>query len=273
MKYKLLTIVGATILLSGCGQTSVPLTREEMNIKEDVEQASYEAEMLAEHGEPSSEELLDATEPMGPQVTFEELRKAAARDEQGNIILTAQMRYQFPGCKNTDAGFLPSNTFIKYSNSEKGLAFNVPYNQNWNFCGYSLAHYDTISKDSSPYLEFDSIEFGSLKLAPESGSNLVRKYYLTFMPTSTPAQLLTSLNDPLADYKQIKINNLSVVREYSPPPTDGMGCSWLSYFVLGEKATYRFSGYCVETEIGDQKYSTDEFSKELENIIKTIKLI
>ncbi|MBP7992369.1 MAG: hypothetical protein KAZ30_01790 [Candidatus Magasanikbacteria bacterium] len=257
MKYKLLTIVGAAILLSGCGQTNALLTREEMNVKEDMEQASFEAKMLAENGEP----------------TFEDLVKTAPKDENGNIILTAPMRYLFPGCDKTESGFIPSDISVKYSNLEKGIEFNVPYNQNWHFCGYRLAPYDVVSKDSGPYVEFDSVEFGSLTLAPESGHSLVRSYYLYFMPTSTPEKLKVLYRDSLAEHTQVKINNLSVVREYSPPPTDGMGCSWLSYYVLGQKATYRFSGYCVETEIGDQKYSADKFSKELEQIIKTIKLI
>ncbi len=260
MDYKLLTIVGATILFSGCGQTSVPLTREEMNIKEDMEQASFEAKMLAENGEPK----------------FEELLKEAKKDVEGNIILTSQMRYAFHGCENIEPGFLSPNKTVPYVDGERGISFSIPYNSAWKFCGYALDEYDETPKRVYDYFtQWEMMEFGGLQLMPESGSNLARMYHLAYMPTSTPDKLMaehrTSAfeNDAGIEFKKIKINNLEVLKEVE----EGGLCSSVSYYIFAEKNTFAFQGYCTNMSIGGKEYSQEQFSKELEQIIKTVKLI
>ena len=135
MNYKLLTIVGGVLLLTGCGQTN-------FSAKEIKTVSTSTATVVTTSTEVSETE----------ESTFEELREKAQKDADGNIILTSEMRYAFPGCENVESGFLPPNKNVQYKDDQRGIFFSIPFNGAWSFCGYALDKYDISS--TKPYNDF-----------------------------------------------------------------------------------------------------------------------
>ncbi len=139
---------------------------------------------------------------------------------------------------------------VSYSNTEKGISLSIPYNPLWGSSRFRLTPYDEIR---------NSVRFGYVSSG--EGCTWMRVYSLTFLPVESAQEIIKDVkeyNDFLnyPDPIEKKIGEVSVI-EYKI----GEFCSFANIIILGTKYNYELNAGC-----------RDDF-KDLENIIKTVKLI
>lgn len=149
----------------------------------------------------------------------------------------------------------PADTTVRFSSSEKGIAFDVPYNSNWGSAKFRI----------DPYWESDNqITFGDIggfeacmwtrsdfvHLLPQrSTEEVISKILASNLPELIPVPPTT-----------IELNGLTVVK-YA---TTGL-CSYPALQIIGEKYNYEFVPVCSGNIEKDFEY--------LEGIVKSAKLM
>ncbi|MFA5821326.1 MAG: hypothetical protein WC873_04510 [Candidatus Gracilibacteria bacterium] len=154
----------------------------------------------------------------------------------------------------------PANTTVNYTNAEKGISIDLPYNPNW----YENPTDPPYSGDLLPETEIIRVDFGP-QIVFEACSWL-RTYMLNIHPqedfTEFKVTLETSfsLASPQTEVIEKEFNGLKAL-EYV-----GMGlCSYPTVLIFGEKANYELVPLCSGNHEKDFEF--------MEGIAKTIKLI
>ncbi len=219
---------------------------------------------------------------------FEQLAKSASKDIDGKIVLTGNMRQLFPGktvcaAEELAKGYEASNRIVKYRDNTGSISFDVPYNDVWSFCGFSLAPVDLtrpVEYGEGPR-GHDTLGFGPLRKFPNSGSELRRTYEIQILPTSTVEEDYAALQENKNSQIEVGIiDNYTVekktigqhqvlVKKF--PGAGSSYCPYVSYFVYGPEATYVFGAECVDTTVDGVTYKAGVLVKELESTIATIK--
>ncbi len=175
------------------------------------------------------------------------------------ILLTTQNISQYNSRKDPqcDEKFhtAPANATVRYSNSKKGIAFDVPYNLNWGSDKFRIA----------PYFEYeDLIQFGQMGIF--DACIWSRPYTMHLREKKSAEEVVSYIqeSDPPAlipvPPTTIELNGLTVVR-YA---TSGM-CTYPALQIIGEKHNYEFVLHCSADIEADLEY--------LENIVKSAELL
>jgi hypothetical protein len=159
----------------------------------------------------------------------------------------------------------PPTTTVRYMNQEMGIAFTIPYNNQWGYAGTALPAYaDHTSQDGSP---------GNVLFGPPTSGNLeglgsscdaLLYYSLTFLPARTAQEAVRAIQSrgtevvPNATVRTI--NGLTVVQY-----TDAGICSYPTLEVIGTKYNYNFTTSCGGDSEVDWQY--------LEDIVKSMELL
>ncbi len=120
---------------------------------------------------------------------------------------------------------------ITYSNPERGLAFQVPYNPRWGAPDFRFNPYDQFEND---------IQFGTVIIFGCDGWN--REFALSFTPAETKEELIARIeknNSESADLKEypLKINSFDVDGKTIVQYTEGLYESGAT-IVIGKKHNY-----------------------------------
>lgn len=140
-----------------------------------------------------------------------------------------------------------ANSQIAYNDDEKGISFEIPFNQNWGSNKYRLNPYDLNNNDLS---------FGSMSAF--EGCSTIRSYSLDFKPAKPVVKVVAEIEQGITPITT-KINDLTVVK-YAQADM----CTNSFMEVIGQKYNYLFSTSCGGDAVKD--------SQSLENIIKSVKL-
>lgn len=171
--------------------------------------------------------------------------------KKDRILLTEQnqVNYSGPQACSEVLNVDPANTRVIYSNSDKGISLQVPYNENWGGPKYKLNPFD---------FNDDVLYFGAME--GNEGCSWSRTYSLTIKPAASSAKVVAGVEKGIKAIKK-KINNLDVV-EYA------VGDMWWmsNIEIIGKNYNYQLSAAGVES------YAAEDM-RDLENIVKTIKLI
>jgi hypothetical protein len=153
---------------------------------------------------------------------------------------------------NTEAATITAN----YSNKDKGISVDLPYNPNWGSANYKIEPYEVAG---------DYVYFGPM--SQFEGGGWARPYWvLGFVPAQSADDLINQImtsSETLAggQPEKIVINGLEVVKYEEM----GLGTHYMME-VIGDKSNYRF----VASSFGDDPAAA---WRNLENIVKTVKLI
>ncbi len=149
----------------------------------------------------------------------------------------------------------PATTTINYTNTEKGISIDLPYNPNWYenptdplYSGYQLPETNIIRVDFGPQTVFEACSWP-------------RTYMLNIHPAEDFVEYKKSLeekNEP--DISEKEINGLKIL-EY----IDYGLCTYPTVYVFGEKANYELVPLCSGNHEKDFEF--------MESIAKTIKLV
>jgi hypothetical protein len=144
------------------------------------------------------------------------------------------------------------DTTVRYTNKERGLSFDVPFNEKWGNVKFKISPFDEAK---------NSIVFGALG-AFEAGA-WGRTDYLIFKPARSAEQIMDELHATFGDEsnpdwvpKKVTINRLDVVEYFDP----GL-CPGNMVEVVGKKYNYHLESCFV-----------NDF-KHYEELIKTFKLV
>lgn len=153
---------------------------------------------------------------------------------------------------NTD----PATTTVTYTNQEKEISVDLPYNPDWGSDNYRINPYDE---------EDDRVNFGPINLG--EGGGWGRWWWaLSFQPAETADQVIAGLDKDsflfLAEPEKDKVNNLEIVKYAEIGLT-----SYHYIIVIGEKYNYEF----ISTGHLDTGSTEDELA-DLESIVKTVSL-
>ena len=162
---------------------------------------------------------------------------------------------------NTDA----PDTTVTYSNTAKGISFDIPYNAHWGYAESPLSAFaDHEATDDFPfgYVLFGSPTSGSLEGLANSCA-LTQSYELTLLPSRTAEVAKRTIegrgSDIVPNATVRTINGLTVVQY-----TDVGLCSYPTMELVGKKYNYSFTTSCG----GD----TQEEWNVLEKVVESIKL-
>ncbi|GEM_PF-5157529 len=153
---------------------------------------------------------------------------------------------------NTDA----ATTTVRYTNAEKGIAVDIPYNPDWGSANYKIEPYEE---------DGDYVYFGPM--SQFEGGGWSRPYWLLgFVESKSADDLITEIKsspDTLAggEPEKIDVNGLEVVQYQEM----GLGTHYMME-VVGEKANYRF----VASSFGDEP---EDVWTNLTNIVESVELI
>ncbi|MDO8336276.1 MAG: hypothetical protein Q7T74_05870 [Candidatus Saccharibacteria bacterium] len=175
------------------------------------------------------------------------------------ILLTVEnlSQYNSPQNPQCDEQFNndPANTTVRFSSTEKGIAFDVPYNPNWGSAKFRI----------DPYWEYENqVAFGDI--GGFEACMWVRSDFVHFRPQLSAEEVIRQIqaSDPPelipVPPTTIELNGLTVVK-YA---TSGL-CSYPALQVIGEKYNYEFVPVCSTDIERDFEY--------LENIVKSTTLI
>jgi hypothetical protein len=181
----------------------------------------------------------------------------ALADDARRTLLTPDHygTYNPGGTPNCDEPFDAdaSNQLVPYSNAEKGIAFDVPYNAKWGSKRFSINPYDEVG---------NKVLFGQLGVF--EGCGWMRGYALEFIPHRSAEEAVKEAAKELTPGAipptVVKINGLSVVK-YADS-----GLCWFPVMeVVGKKYNYVFAPLCSS----DPEYDF----VDLEKIVKSVKLL
>ena len=113
-------------------------------------------------------------------ITDADLAKVGTGDFQtdNRILLTPQNVRQYndpPNC-NEKFNLYPANTTVTYSNSNRGISLEIPYNSSWGSDKYRVNPYDENN---------NRIEFGPIRVF--EGCSWVRSYFLNLVLLNQPS--------------------------------------------------------------------------------------
>lgn len=173
------------------------------------------------------------------------------------ILLTADNTQQHNGKTSEERCSVKfnqdkANTISDYTNSAKGISFNVPYNSEWGNEKYKINPFEEDLKNNQ-------VVFGNLSIG--EGCGWMRENNLRFMPVRDVNDAIKEVEGRQSDMCKIKptqdtVNGLTILR-YSAT----CGIAQNAYIqVIGKKFNYEFYSF-----FGD--------AKGLEEIVKTVKLI
>ena len=181
--------------------------------------------------------------------TLKEMQSDTQIDNR--ILLTPQNTSQYFTSSTTacDEAFNDdtANSQIAYNNDEKGIQFEIPFNQNWGSKKFKLNPFD---------LNNNNLSFGSMSIF--EGCSTIRSYSLDFKPAMPAEKVVIEIEKGITPITT-KINDLTVIKYVQADM-----CTNSFMEVIGKKFNYLFSTSCGVDAVKD--------SQNLENIIKSVKL-
>ena len=172
------------------------------------------------------------------------------------IYLTPEnIRGYSPDC-NPNFNLDPADTVINFTDFERGVSLDIPYNSLWGNNKYAINPFD----DHGKFIAFGPIIVGD-------ACSWVRTYIISFLAVKTEEQIIEEVkNYPELDSGPdvITINGLTVVKYLTY--SYGIGCVWPTLVVIGERYNYSFSPICGQIDFED----TFNF---FEQIIESLSLI
>jgi len=158
------------------------------------------------------------------------------------------------------------SVMVNYSNKEKGISLEIPYNPNWGNEKYRINPYDEVTK-------YNKIDFGYLFIG--DACVWARPYSLSFLPARTAEEAISGIKSEHAqptispDFdnqfvlwpKKLTINNMTVIKYQ---PWNAVGWAVSHFEIIGKKYNYQLSA--ISGDAGKD-------FKLFESIVSTIKLI
>lgn len=186
-------------------------------------------------------------------------------DKTTRVILTHNNtppflnRFDNPECEQIFSND-PAATTVQYSNTDKGITFSVPYNEQWGNEKYKVTAYNEVKNDNG---NLEYVEFGALKNF--GNCEWGRLYSMRFLPAKGALEVIDAIQDHQSteaisiNPSTTEINGLTVVK-YA---TTGK-CYHPAIQVIGEKYNYEFVSTCSPLAEQDMEI--------LEEIVKSVQL-
>ncbi len=154
--------------------------------------------------------------------------------------------------KNYNFNDDPVDSKTSYSDAEKGIFFDIPYNQDWGNEQFELTPYDQ---------EQDEMSFGPIQ--DLGACNWIRSYAFKVLPKRTSEEAIRSIKEDFSPKQlpmppeMMRLNNFTAIQYIS----SGV-CKYPTIELVGKKYNYEFYASTCEADV-------QKFQKDLE-IIKGI---
>lgn len=155
-------------------------------------------------------------------------------------------------CRQIVFNYDDANTTANYTNTEKGISVDLPYNYNWGSNEYRINPYDEISNTNT-------VQFGAIGQG-EGGGWARYIWNMYYKEQKSAQQVVSDINSSgriiIFEPEIVEINGLTVVKYAETGLTD-----YYYMEVIGEKYNYDFVAI------------VDNAFDKLETVVKSIKLI